>query len=857
VISRYGALFLVSLFALRPLSAEPQATPPPNEPQLDAVLQEAVLATLAGDLARALALYQEAEESGLPAYAWAGISGQVALHRMAGDGHSARALTDRIAQGRPELAGLMAIWDGDTAVLEDDLSGAIASYERALDRFGDQWVDGKPIGAVALRQVSRAHLERGDARSAARAERRLLLNYGGAPNAELAAARILAFEAMATGELPLKPLEQLLHDGDCSAQRPCALGGRRDIGRGRSQAVLLAGIAGMEFTLDAELRGALDRGGALQSAAPLAAATACVTPIASDGFQNPIVNSAYGYRFMSSPDCCSGWHPGVDLNGAGDDCGLDFNAVASGCVRDVMSSSTDWGTAAVEHFYTPGNWTSQYGHGDRVYYSIDQAIVKGAPLGNVDTIGKSSGCHLHFEIREADHTARNDASAYHNSPQGTVADEYQDPEPFIAAHKAYQEARWTDEESFTFYGTWTTVTGAGDQDDLRWAYTTSGLTNYARYEWTPSTSGTHEVWAFVPLSSNRTRRAPVKVVDKSTGAAAMTATVDQSLYKDAWVRIGSALLSSGTPYYVEVASNTAESFLRVTVDDFLILRLDGGGVACTASVPPDRWRGEYFANRSLSGTPVMVRDDGNASLNFDWGSGSPGSSCGLGADSFSARWTRTVSFASGTHRFTVTGDDGVRLYLDGALKLDKWFDQGPTTYTVDVALGAGNHTLTLEYYENAGGAVAKLSWQPLAPVEVIVDDLSAGFARFGPSAYWWQASIGYLSHMYWTYVNGTTVSNYARWTPNLASGGSGNYAVYVFIPRNYATAQQAKYRVHHNGLDHTSAPVNQALYFDQWVSIGTYFFSATGGEYVELTDATGEAYSTLRKLGFDAVKFVK
>jgi len=45
--------------------------------------------------------------------------------------------------------------------------------------------------------------------------------------------------------------------------------------------------------------------------------------------------------------------------------------------------------------------------------------------------------------------------------------------------------------------------------------------------------------------------------------------------------------------------------------------------------------------------------------------------------------------------------------------------------------------------------------------------------------------------------------------------------------------------------------VNQALHFDQWVSIRSYFFSATGDEYVELTDATG------RRLGLDAVKFVK
>ena len=47
------------------------------------------------------------------------------------------------------------------------------------------------------------------------------------------------------------------------------------------------------------------------------------------------------------------------------------------------------------------------------------------------------------------------------------------------------------------------------------------------------------------------------------------------------------------------------------------------------------------------------------------------------------------------------------------------------------------------------------------------------------------------------------------------------------------------------------------LYYDQWIFVGTYFFAANGGEYVELVDATGEAGSTDRQLGFDAVKFEK
>jgi hypothetical protein len=85
----------------------------------------------------------------------------------------------------------------------------------------------------------------------------------------------------------------------------------------------------------------------------------------------------------------------------------------------------------------------------------------------------------------------------------------------------------------------------------------------------------------------------------------------------------------------------------------------------------------------------------------------------LGVDNFSARWTRTVNLAAGVYRFTVTGDDGVRLYVDGQLKIDRWTEQPPTTYTVDVLLFGGNHELRLEYFELGGGAVARVSWQKI------------------------------------------------------------------------------------------------------------------------------------------------
>ncbi len=68
-----------------------------------------------------------------------------------------------------------------------------------------------------------------------------------------------------------------------------------------------------------------------------------------------------------------------------------------------------------------------------------------------------------------------------------------------------------------------------------------------------------------------------------------------------------------------------------------------------------------------------------------------------------------MSFAPGDHEFTVIADDGVRLYVDGVAVIDKWIDQAPTTYRTHAASGRGSTQVVMEYYENSGGAVARLA----------------------------------------------------------------------------------------------------------------------------------------------------
>jgi hypothetical protein len=122
------------------------------------------------------------------------------------------------------------------------------------------------------------------------------------------------------------------------------------------------------------------------------------------------------------------------------------------------------------------------------------------------------------------------------------------------------------------------------------------------------------------------------------------------------------------------------------------------------------WKGEYYANPDLEGTPVIVRDD--SVLNFDWGSGSPDGA--IPVDGFSAQWTRAMPFEqTGQYILTARMDGGVRVHVDGVLQIDKWNESEPYTRTVTVSLEAGWHTVSVAYRERNGNALAEFVHQPV------------------------------------------------------------------------------------------------------------------------------------------------
>ncbi len=118
------------------------------------------------------------------------------------------------------------------------------------------------------------------------------------------------------------------------------------------------------------------------------------------------------------------------------------------------------------------------------------------------------------------------------------------------------------------------------------------------------------------------------------------------------------------------------------------------------------WTALYYNNKDLSGAPVDTRVDGK--IYFDWGAGSP--SAAVNSDGFSALWTAINNFEARTYRFMTTADDGVRVYVDGALVIDNWKVQPAAESSGEIALTAGSHTVQVRYFEEGGLASIYVRW---------------------------------------------------------------------------------------------------------------------------------------------------
>ncbi len=186
------------------------------------------------------------------------------------------------------------------------------------------------------------------------------------------------------------------------------------------------------------------------------------------------------------------------------------------------------------------------------------------------------------------------------------------------------------------------------------------------------------------------------------------------------------------------------------------------------------WKGEYWNNETLSGSPALCRNDTN--IDFEWEDGSPAPQ--IQADHFSARWTRNLSFSAGTYRFVMFHDDGVRLYVDSSLVFQNWCNDCRETDTVDIPLTAGTHAIRMEMRENGGWASAELSWSHLPTPTPTATPTTSG------QTWTWQqeAELGTITNAAHLAIRSASDASACNFVQTVVGGGSGRLEFNLAVP---------------------------------------------------------------------------
>jgi uncharacterized protein YraI len=108
------------------------------------------------------------------------------------------------------------------------------------------------------------------------------------------------------------------------------------------------------------------------------------------------------------------------------------------------------------------------------------------------------------------------------------------------------------------------------------------------------------------------------------------------------------------------------------------------------------WTATYYNCADFNCAVVATQTSING-INFNWGTGSPFT--GVNVDNFTIRYDSVQTFQQGTYEFVVSSDDGVRVFIDGALVLDRFIGRVLTTDRFQQTLTAGQHTLRVEFLE--------------------------------------------------------------------------------------------------------------------------------------------------------------
>jgi murein DD-endopeptidase MepM/ murein hydrolase activator NlpD len=105
------------------------------------------------------------------------------------------------------------------------------------------------------------------------------------------------------------------------------------------------------------------------------------------------INNEFGFRRNPFGGRAYEFHPGMDIDGERGEVVL---ASANGTVIKAGVTGGYGNMIEIDH----GNGlTSRYGHLSKIDAEVGQSIARGTPIGQIGSTGRSTGPHLHFELR--------------------------------------------------------------------------------------------------------------------------------------------------------------------------------------------------------------------------------------------------------------------------------------------------------------------------------------------------------------------------------------------------------------------------------------------------------------------------
>jgi len=189
-------------------------------------------------------------------------------------------------------------------------------------------------------------------------------------------------------------------------------------------------------------------------------------------------------------------------------------------------------------------------------------------------------------------------------------------------------------------------------------------------------------------------------IDDLIGHLNNSSTMSQALSQELLENLASGF----TNYFQETHSKASRVFNLGLV--FVISFLFIVYFAVNHFMHPAVAKVTYFSNKNLDGTPFVIEYE-PLPKDKDFGMSAPKK--GMPSDNFSIRYESDVTLLKDSAvSLTVTSDDGLRVYIDGALVMDYWIPQDSVQHGKSIPLPSGKHRLKIEYFEALVGA--KLSF---------------------------------------------------------------------------------------------------------------------------------------------------